>query len=337
MNAPLLFIATMVFAVLACSPADASSTQRYRKNAAFSFIHQHTTSSRMPSNVHTFHSNIREEQSFHKPTALASSLEKDPDDHGTTNHDHPLLDDTNTNTNTNANNKSDLSLLLARIRQQTTSFFESKVPPPPNCQLSMTGDVGAIFLYTFLDHYFNHVFDKMLNNPKLISTSNSAIEAMTTSAELSSEISGSIASPTLPVWFDSISSAPFGQIPLSAALPIEHHITYAPIMSTAGVASILLTSSWLLTGYFTQAFRMENTLECSPRRAIWITVITWIGTCMLMVGMAYGSDVYMGCADCGKYTSVGGLTKADADFIFGSVSVLLVWRFILAEFLGYER
>lgn len=53
-----------------------------------------------------------------------------------------------------------------------------------------------------------------------------------------------------------------------------------------------------------------------------------------MLGIALGSDSLIGSVDC-LHKSVG-LTKADADYIFDSLSVLLMWRFILSSFLGYD-
>lgn len=51
-----------------------------------------------------------------------------------------------------------------------------------------------------------------------------------------------------------------------------------------------------------------------------------------MLSIAYASDSWYGCVDC-LHQSVG-ITKADADYIFDSLSVVLMWRFILSSFLG---
>jgi len=56
-----------------------------------------------------------------------------------------------------------------------------------------------------------------------------------------------------------------------------------------------------------------------------------------MVALALGSDTLMGwCMDCRKFQSVGGLTRADADYIFDSFSVLLAWRFVFSSMLGFN-
>jgi hypothetical protein len=53
-----------------------------------------------------------------------------------------------------------------------------------------------------------------------------------------------------------------------------------------------------------------------------------------MLGIAYGSDALVGSVDC-LHNSVG-ITKADADFIFGSLDEVLIWRYILSSFFGSD-
>jgi len=208
-----------------------------------------------------------------------------------------------------------------------------KLPPPPEDQLSLSGDVTFIFVYSFLDHMASTLYDSTLSSPT-ISSAVSALAAIESSAAASLDYTG-YDSPidSLPVWFDALNSAPFGIVPLSAALPIEQRIAYAPAFGSAGLAAVLLTSTWLVCGYFTGAFRFENTLECSTRRAIGNTAKTCFVTSIVMVGLALGSDHFVGCVDC-LHKSVG-LTKADTAYIFDSLSVLLLWRFVTSSILGY--
>jgi hypothetical protein len=216
------------------------------------------------------------------------------------------------------------------------SWLTSKLPPPPEDQLSIMGDISCLFLYSFLDHYVNRLYDNMMNSPDVIDTisASAAIESSSSvSLEFTSNpVTAAFTSSTLPVWFDTYSSAPFGTVPLTSALPLEHHIIYAPAIATAGMASVLMCSSWLVSGYFTGAFQFKNTLECSPHRAVVITAKTWVFSSLIMLGIAWGSDSLVGCVDC-LHKSVG-LTKADADYIFDSLSVLLLWRFLLSSFFG---
>jgi len=222
--------------------------------------------------------------------------------------------------------------------KKAMAWFTSKLPPPPEDQLSLAGDIGCLFLYSFLDHYVNKLYDKWMNSPDTIDLLSPAAAIESSSAAslefTSSLIKADFVSTSLPVWFDPYSSAPFGNIPLISALPIEHHITYAPAFETAGMASVLLCSAWMMSGYFTGAFQFKNTLECSPNKAIVVTAKTWVFTSLIMLALAWGSDSLIGNVD-SLHKSVG-ITKADADFIFDSLSVLMMWRFILSSFFGYD-
>lgn len=223
-----------------------------------------------------------------------------------------------------------------RPLDKVQSWIESKLPSPPEDQLALGGDVASIFFYTFLDHAVNSMYDDYLSGPEVIVTksASAAIESSyaATAGLTSSFTQATVTGNSFPVWFDSAHSAPFGDIPLSAALPISHHIQYAPAIDTAGMASVLLCSTWMMCGYFTGAFQFKNTLECSTSRAIIKTAQTWFFTCILMFAIAYESDYLVGSFD-SLHKSVG-LTIADGDYILDSLSVLLMWRFLINFLFG---
>lgn len=52
-----------------------------------------------------------------------------------------------------------------------------------------------------------------------------------------------------------------------------------------------------------------------------------------MVLLAFLSNHYM----CGDTDVIAYLTKADADYIFDSLTVLLTWRFLVSYMLGYGK
>jgi hypothetical protein len=243
----------------------------------------------------------------------------------------------------------DRATMMAPLRMSTldpeetdfakiVSKLTSKLPPPPEDQISMAGDIACLFLYTFIDHFVNSLYDLYLNSPDTVDklSARAAIEsASAASSEISTTLLGNDSiTKSLPVWFDTMSAAPFGNVPLTSALPLEHHIAYSPAMATGGMASVLLCSAWLVSGYFTGAFRFKNTFTASPNKAILVTGKTWVLSSLIMLGIAYGSNSLIGCVDC-LHPSVG-ITKADTDFIFDSLSVLLIWRFILSSFFGSE-
>jgi len=219
------------------------------------------------------------------------------------------------------------------IKQKIRSWITPKLPPPPEDQISLSGDVATIFMYSFLDHMVSGMYDSTINSPEIFSAG-SALVAIESSSAASADFTGyDSAGGGLPVWFDTLNSAPFGIVPLSAALPIEQHTAYAPAFGTAGLSAVLLTSTWLFCGYFTGAFQFKNTLQCSTRHAMNITAKNWFFTAIVMISLALGSDHFVGCVDC-LHKSIG-LTKADTAYIFDSLSVLLLWRFITSSLLGY--
>lgn len=84
---------------------------------------------------------------------------------------------------------------------------------------------------------------------------------------------------------------------------------------------------------------MRNTLECDTSHAVMMTGKTWVCMAILMVGLAWGSDALWGQLDLIHPLSAparGGLTKADADYIFDSLTVLAFWRFMFNSLLGYR-
>lgn len=219
------------------------------------------------------------------------------------------------------------------VKQKFRSWITSQLPPPPEDQITLSGDVANIFFYAFINHMVSDMYDSAINSPEIFSA-RSALAAIESSSAASADITGYDSSlDGLPVWFDTLNSAPFGIVPLSAALPIEKHIVYAPLLATAGLSAVLFTSSWLLCGYFTGAFQFKNTLQCSTQHAINNASKTVFFTSIVMISLAVGSDHFVGCVDC-LHKSVG-LTKADTTYIFDTLSMLVLWRFITSSILGY--
>lgn len=182
------------------------------------------------------------------------------------------------------------------------------MPPPPEDQLTMSGDIFALFLYSFLDHSMNDLY----------------VDAMQSSGVDSSD-------GHLPVWFDHVHTL-LQQDQLLTLLSIPN-MNYAPIIQTAGTASVVMTTCWLLGGWLSGAFLYQNTIECHTTRMLWVTLKAWLLTTLFMCGLAYGSDMWQGC-DCLYTPSVGGLTKADGDYIFDSLTILITWRFMVSVMFG---
>lgn len=192
------------------------------------------------------------------------------------------------------------------------------LPPSPEDQLVMTGDVASLFIYSFLDHSLNEMY----------------VQSVMEDFESTRNLVGADDFPSqIPVWFDVLHS---NNMPIDKLLSImgAEGASYSPAIATAGAASVAITTCWLLSGYFTKAFLFRNTVECSPAQALWVTCKTWMVAAVLMVGVAMGSDYIMGQYFSLHSPSLGGITRADAAYIFDSFSVLVTWRFLLSWLLG---
>jgi len=180
------------------------------------------------------------------------------------------------------------------------------LPPAPENFLVLGGDVAALFTYSFLDHSINSLYEA------------------TMAKETAEGIVGLHAA-----WMDSLPSS----FIIATQNYYNHHITggsYAPALEYPGVSSVLFATCWLLSGYFHQAFSYDNTIRCSPAHAMLVTGRAWIFSCLAMLAIAFLSDT---CGSDLQY-QVGGLTRADADYIFDSLAVIVTWRYMIATILG---
>lgn len=188
----------------------------------------------------------------------------------------------------------------------------SKLPPSPEDQLIMTGDVVALFVYSFLDHTLNEQY---------------VTECLQGNAQYLDPL-GELSAHQVPVWFDALHSTISSDYILSILnLP---QVYYSPIIGTSGAASVVLTSGWLVSGWYSGAFLFRNTVECHTSQALIKTFQTWMTTCALVMGVAFLTNQYV-------FDIMPGISKADADYIFDSLTVLLTWRFLVSAMLGYGK
>ncbi|KAL7440290.1 hypothetical protein ACHAXH_007019 [Discostella pseudostelligera] len=276
-------------------------------------------------------------------TATSLHMSCIPDDNdnnteNTTNNKRNKVGDDNSSNN-NFVSPFDLNLNLPK--------FRPTLPPPPEDRIALSGDILALFVYSYMDHTINEMYAQLATKSDIIisstSSSSSAVElldAATSSTTVITSTTAMVAAAPgiqhLPVWFDTTHLQTFG----SNWLAITHIDTpYAPAIASSGLAFVCITTSWLLCGYISGAFLHRNTIECNPTQAMIVTFQTWMGTALLMILLALGSDKLWSALDNINALSPqarGGLTKADADYIFDSLSVLGFWRFMLNWFLGYR-
>ena len=201
--------------------------------------------------------------------------------------------------------------------------FKNLLPPKPEDQIALGGDIVALLTYTYLDHIINEIFIEA-------SAEMDVAELVTYDPNTAS---GGV---QLPVWFDSANLATFGKNWLAHT---HTEVAYAPAISASGLAFVSISICWMVCGYFSGAFLNENTLNCKVDNALKVTFKTWIGTCILMVMLALSSDAMWGWLDSINALSAparGGLTTYDADYIFDSLTVLAFWRVMYNWLLGYR-
>ena len=200
--------------------------------------------------------------------------------------------------------------------------FPGKPPPPPEDQLVLTGDILALFVYGISDHLIaREVSNIMLN------TADSPEKVMQLAKDSGEEILNS-----MPVFVDT-NQIPSQQLTqaLQSTLRDNSHLVahYSPVLQSTGVACCLLAASWLLAGWYHQAFSFRHTLNCQTTTTLRVTLQTWLTTCLMMVSVVALSHILCGCDVF--------LTRGDSDYIFDSLTVLVLWRFMINRMLGWSR
>ncbi|KAK1748565.1 hypothetical protein QTG54_000504 [Skeletonema marinoi] len=200
-------------------------------------------------------------------------------------------------------------------------FEDIKLPPPPEDHFALSGDIVVLFVYTYVDHIINSVFYEAshMDLPHLVT------------ATLDPHSFAPV-----PVWFDPYQITEHGHWLIRNT--VEN--PYSPATAASGLAFVSISFCWIVCGYFTQAFQLRNTLECDTSDALLVSLRTWAFTALLMVGLAFGSDYLWHQIDLIHPQSPaarGGMTTADADFIFDSLTTIAFWRMLYNALLGYSR
>jgi hypothetical protein len=205
------------------------------------------------------------------------------------------------------------------------------LPPPPEDQFTMTGDIAVLFQYSYIGHSID---DYVVNS--VFDSSESAREAIQTLDPLQE-----VVHMQTPVWLDHSSPQLTDQIiSMNAQGTLLNH--WGPLFSSAGLCSVALCSCWLLAGYLHRAFLFENSLDCDTPTALQKTLETWITMVVMMVGLTFGSNAlvgqtpllqtWLGC-HCLDFV----LTKDDMLLLLDSASVLFAWRYMANTIAQYLR
>ncbi|CAJ1937752.1 unnamed protein product [Cylindrotheca closterium] len=206
------------------------------------------------------------------------------------------------------------------------------MPPPPEDQFIMTGDIAVLFLYSFIghsvdDYVVNSVFESSQSTEKAIQTLDPLQE---------------IVHMQTPVWVDySASPTVVDQvITMNAKDTLLNQ--WGPLFTSPGVCTIALCSTWLLAGYLHRAFSFQNSIDCDIPRTLQKTMETWITMMIMMLGLTLGSNTLVNQTPV-LQSMLGGhsldylLTKDDALFLVDTATILISWRFMANVICQYLR
>eukprot|EP00533_Pseudo-nitzschia_delicatissima_P012251 CAMPEP_0197263412 /NCGR_PEP_ID=MMETSP1432-20130617/1145_1 /TAXON_ID=44447 /ORGANISM="Pseudo-nitzschia delicatissima, Strain UNC1205" /LENGTH=332 /DNA_ID=CAMNT_0042727895 /DNA_START=23 /DNA_END=1018 /DNA_ORIENTATION=+ len=228
-----------------------------------------------------------------------------------------------------------------------------KLPPSPEDQFIMTGDIAMLFLYAFTSHSINDsVVKGLLEDPKM--TIPDVIQELDPMHD--------VVNLQHPVWVDLASNpnVPFGNPSVDHALEVTAREAFlnhwGPLFGTEGSACVALCTCWLIAGWLHRAFLFDNSTYCSPVQVLTKTVQTWITAALLLTCLATGADWLVShvpelqslfCITCKNAASAGvefktamatgegemviptisflSLTQSDIVFIVDSLTILIAW------------
>lgn len=237
-----------------------------------------------------------------------------------------------------------------------------KLPPPPEDQFIMTGDIAILFLYAFTSHSINDsVVMGLLDDPHM--TIPEAVKELDPLHD--------VVNLQHPVWVDLASNpnVPFGNPAVDRALEVSARESlmnhWGPLLSTEGSACVALCTCWLIAGWFHRAFLFDNSTYCYADKVLIKTVETWLTSALLLACFATGTDWLVGhvpalqslfCVTCASnaaggagefHAAMGGswptkvsflsLTSSDVLFIVDSLTVLIAWRWSAHRILNIFR
>ena len=237
-----------------------------------------------------------------------------------------------------------------------------KLPPEPEDQFIMSGDIAILFLYAFSSHSINDkIVNGLLNDP--LKTIPEAVKELDPTASMQAPVWVDLASnPNLPMGNPAVDHA----LEVSAREAFLNH--WGALFSTEGSACVALCTCWLIAGWFHRAFMFDNSTYCRPDQVLLKTVETWLTSALLLAILATGTDWLVGhvpalqsvfCVTCKSAANAGmgefkaammddssvafpivhflSLTQSDILFIVDSLTILLSWRWSAHRLLNTFR
>lgn len=189
-----------------------------------------------------------------------------------------------------------------------------ELPPAPEDQFVLIGDLLSLFVYSFSDHFVCQDLASFF-----------LPGSTTDSVTLDQALGGH-----QPVWLDATSS--YHSHVLHVLLHDATVTHYSPLLQPTGLAACALASCWLLAGWWHRAFLYRNTLSCSTPHTLRVTARAWLTACLLLTA-AVGISSYALTGTSYEYWWQA-YTRGDLDYIWDSLTVLCVWRYMASSMLG---
>eukprot|EP00529_Nitzschia_sp_RCC80_P019922 CAMPEP_0113484532 /NCGR_PEP_ID=MMETSP0014_2-20120614/24008_1 /TAXON_ID=2857 /ORGANISM="Nitzschia sp." /LENGTH=423 /DNA_ID=CAMNT_0000378133 /DNA_START=362 /DNA_END=1630 /DNA_ORIENTATION=- /assembly_acc=CAM_ASM_000159 len=261
--------------------------------------------------------------------------------------------------------------MMKEKKRSLSKLLRDQLPPPPEDQFIMTGDIFVLFLYGFTSHSLN---DFIVSN--VLSDRTQSIQQAVHSLDPMGEI---VNLQAVPVWVETQYTASVDRaLSVSAQENLLSH--WGPLFSTEGSACCTLVACWLVAGWIHRAFHYSNSVDCTTDKALSKVLETWVSMAIMLTLAAVGTSVFVDhfivgphhdlptlllqqqrnlllCGDvvCNTLNTAGTsatstatgaaaaaaaikvpgvLTKADGMFIVDSMSVLVAWRFMANRMLN---
>mmetsp|Transcript_52114 Transcript_52114/g.125837 ORF Transcript_52114/g.125837 Transcript_52114/m.125837 type:complete len:384 (+) Transcript_52114:2565-3716(+) len=259
--------------------------------------------------------------------------------------------------------------MMKEKKQSLSKLLKDRLPPPPEDQFIMTGDIFVLFFYGFMSHSLN---DFIVSN--VLSDKSQSIQQAVHSLDPMGEV---VNLQAVPVWVETQYTASVDHaLSVSAQENLLSH--WGPLFSTEGSACCTLVACWLVAGWIHRAFHYSNSVDCTTDKALSKVLETWVSMAIMLTVAAVGTSVAVDhfivgphhdlptlllqqqrnlllCGDvvCNTVSTAGTnagatataaaaaaikvpgvLTKADGMFIVDSMSVLVAWRFMANRMLN---
>lgn len=223
---------------------------------------------------------------------------------------------------------------VPRQKQEQQQSLEDRMarfltpPPPPEDILVLSGDVVVLFIYAFCDHFVCQDMAEAIVRDEVIR--GSGVQ----------QVVLQVNDLGVPVWWNMADCSPFFQSTvdgaLGQALADRLVVQYSPILQSTGVAACMLTGTWLLSGWMHRAFSFDNTLECTTEHALVKTAQAWItSSVLLLVAVQMSRVAACGCPSPSALpAALAQFKRGDLGYVLDSLSVLVVWRFLVSQVLG---